>query len=81
VAIVVFGSVVGGISFAIKVLLLGPRSGPAQTVHSWVIVPIGLVVLAAVYRIGEMLMARKWGCLPTVCFMLISAGVWFVPIR
>ena len=68
------------ISFGLKAWLASPDADVRQILHSWVIVPIALVVLVAVIRFVQMLRAHKWGCLPIVFFMLSVAAVWFIPI-
>ncbi|MDX2775771.1 KinB-signaling pathway activation protein [Streptomyces caniscabiei] len=68
------------ISFGLKVWLVGSNANAPRILHSWVIVPIVLVTLAAIIQLVRMAKANKWGCLPTVFFMLSMAAIWLIPI-
>jgi len=76
------GLIVGGaISFGMRLWLINPNSGVGQIVHSWVIIPIGLVFVFSLYQIFRMMKDHAWGCFPIVCFLLGGVAVWFIPIN
>jgi hypothetical protein len=80
VAIVCFDIILCCISLMFKAWLIGSNVDAKQIVHSWVIVPIGIVALIAINLLVRMTKAHKWGCLPTVIFMISAAAVWFIPL-
>lgn len=80
VAILITDIVLCSISFAFKAWLIGAETDAQQIVHSWLIVPIAAVVLFVIFQLVQMTKAHKWGCLPTVVFILSVIMVWFIPI-
>lgn len=80
VAIVCMDVILCLVSLGLKALLTGTDADVRQILRTWVIVPIALVTLVAVIQLVRMARANKWGCLPTVFFMLSMVVVWFIPI-
>lgn len=80
VAIVCFDVILCCISLILKAWLIGSDVNAKQIVQSWAIVPIGIVALIAINQLVQMTKAHKWGCLPTVIFMLSVTVVWFIPL-
>jgi hypothetical protein len=80
VAIVITDAILCAFSLGVKALLIGSGTDAGQILHSWGIVPIGLVVAFAIYQITRMAKAHAWGCLPTVIFIVSAVLVWLVPI-